>query len=233
MAETETVFMNWSGGKDSSLALYELQKRGAKVSTLLTTISMPQKRITMHGVGEELLAKQAEAIGLPLQKVYLDAADMESYNRVMREAMDKRIEAGDRKAVFGDIFLEDLRKYREEQIRKAGLEADFPLWHRDTAELAREFVDVGFKSICVCIDLSVLDASFCGREMDASFFADLPKEVDPCGENGEFHSFVYDGPIFNKPVEVEKGKQIEKSYPDPTNEGQEKRFLFCDLITKK
>lgn len=230
MAKTETVFMNWSGGKDSSLALYELQKQGIEVSTLLTTISMPQKRITMHGVGEELLDNQVEGIGLPLQKVYLDAADMESYNRVMREAMDKRIVAGDCKAAFGDIFLKDLRKYREEQIRKAGLEAIFPLWQRDTAELAREFVEVGFKSICVCVDLSVLDASFCGREMDASFFADLPKVVDPCGENGEFHSFVYDGPIFNKPVKVDTGDKVEKSYPDPTNEGEEKKFLFCEII---
>lgn len=222
--------MNWSGGKDSSLALFEALQNGMEISTLLTTISMPQKRITMHGVKEELLEQQAESIGIPLQKVYLDAADMESYNKIMQDALAKRIEAGDKKAIYGDIFLEDLREYREGQLQKIDLEAIFPLWKKDTAELAKRFVEVGFKAICVCIDLSALDASFCGREMDAQFFADLPTHVDPCGENGEFHSFVFDGPIFKTPVTVQPGEMVEKSYPDPTEKGGEKKFLFCELV---
>jgi uncharacterized protein (TIGR00290 family) len=142
-----------------------------------------------------------------------------TYEQRMKEALEQHFAKGVRRVAFGDIFLEDLRVYREKNLAQVGMTANFPIWKRDTRELAREFVSRGFRAIAVCVDPRVLDASFAGRELDASFFADLPQGVDPCGENGEFHSFVFDGPIFKSPIAIRIGEKIVRD-----------GFCFCDLL---
>lgn len=228
------AFMNWSGGKDSSLALYHaLKDPSLRIESLLTSVNSHFGRISMHGVRESLLDLQAESIGLPLRKLYLpEQPSMEEYNQAMQAIMDAYIEEKFEISVFGDIFLEDLRAYREEKIKTAGLRATFPIWKRNTTELIHEFIDLGFKTILVCIKADLLDKSFAGRVIDHDFLKDLPDTVDPCGENGEFHTFVFDGPIFEKPVPFEVGETVFKSYDNPQADksGKEKMgFWFTDL----
>jgi uncharacterized protein (TIGR00290 family) len=219
---TESVLFTWSGGKDSAMALYELQMQGAcDVAALLTTVTRDYGRVSMHGVREELLDRQAEPLRLPLDKVYIGAgASNEDYEAAMRDALYRYRERGVQRVVFGDIFLEDLRKYREDNLARVGMQAMFPLWKRDTAELARMFVDVGLETTVTCVDSEYLDGNFAGRDYDEQFLADLPPTVDPCGENGEFHSFVYDGPIFREGVRFEKGEVVLR----------DNRYYFCDLV---
>ena len=170
----------------------------------------------MHGVRRALLERQAESIGLPLHPVMIPPQCINDiYEERIRESLEKHFALGVRCVAFGDIFLEDLRAYREKNLARIGMRALFPLWKRDTRELAREFLRLRFRAIAVCVDPRVLDASFAGRELDASFFADLPPGVDPCGENGEFHTYVFDGPIFKAPIEFQRRR---KSY--------ERRILF-------
>ncbi|WP_109696486.1 Dph6-related ATP pyrophosphatase [Chitinophaga deserti] len=215
------AYLNWSGGKDASFALWQLQQQGGvNVRGLFTTLSEAFRRVSMHGVQEVLLDEQARLTGLPLRKAYLpENASMEDYNRIMTEALEAYRADGIDKAVFGDIFLEDLRAYRETQLAKVGMEGIFPLWKRDSAELVRDFIAAGFKAIIVCVNDRYLPASFAGRELDASFLADLPAGVDPCGENGEFHSFVYDGPIFSSPVRFTPGEVTTRTYTPAGNQG--------------
>ena len=215
------ILMCWSGGKDSSLALQAvLSEPSFRVEALLTTVTADYERISMHGVRRALLHEQAEAIGLPLEEVRIPAG---ASNAVYESAMKERLlyykAEGVSGVVFGDIFLEDLRKYRESRLAELGLEGLFPLWRRNTAKLAEDFIAAGFRAFLVCVDPKQLDPSFCGREFDRQLLADLPACVDPCGENGEFHTFVYDGPIFRRPVAVRKGEVVER-------EG----FWFCDLL---
>ena len=190
-------FFNWSGGKDSSLALYHLLKdKDYSVEKLLTNISGEFKRISMHGVREELLEQQADAIGIPLQKLVLsEQPSMAEYEKYMMNTMMQLQQEDFTHSAFGDIFLEDLKIYREAQLAKVGLTAVFPIWKRNTTALIHEFIDLGFKTIVVCINEKYMDKSFCGRVIDESFIKDLPKDVDVCGENGEFHTFVFDGSI--------------------------------------
>jgi uncharacterized protein (TIGR00290 family) len=220
---TERVLFTWSGGKDSGLALYEIQKRdNQEVVALLTTLTEGYDRISMHGVQSILLDRQANSLGLPIEKVYVSKnSSNEEYEARMREVLQKYLTAGVSSVVFGDIFLEDLRKYREDNLSKIGMKAIFPIWKRDTVELARGFIDLGFKAVITCVDSNVLDKAFVGRLYDRQFLSELPSAVDPCGENGEFHSFVYDGPTFQKKVPYTKGEIVFR----------DGRFWCCDLIS--
>jgi uncharacterized protein (TIGR00290 family) len=217
----EDVLFCWSGGKDSAMALHAMRAAGdCRAVALLTTITDEYDRISMHGVRRALLERQAESLGLPLHPVRIPPQCVNAiYEARMKEALAEHFAKGVRRVAFGDIFLEDLRVYREKNLAQVCMEAVFPIWKRDTRELAREFVRLGFRAIVVCVDPRVLDASFAGRELDPSFFADLPPGVDPCGENGEFHTFVFDGPIFKTPIAVRTGETVLRD-----------GFCFCDLL---
>lgn len=226
-AETEQVLvmkaiLSWSGGKDAALALHELQSQGKyEISALLTTVTEQYDRVSMHGVRSTLLELQAEYLGLPLEKVFISKdASNEEYDSRMRQVLEKYSTAGASAVVFGDVFLDDVRKYREDNLSKAGMMGLFPLWKRDTAELALEFIDLGFEAVVTCVDTNALDKSFVGRSFDRRFLSDLPPDVDPCGENGEFHSFVYGGPIFRHRIPCKKGEIVLR----------DDRFYYCDLI---
>ncbi|HHW01068.1 MAG TPA: diphthine--ammonia ligase [Clostridiaceae bacterium] len=217
----EKIILSWSSGKDSSLALYELMKQGSYDITLLTTITGNYERISMHGVREALLEKQAESLGCYLEKVYITPESTnEDYQKKMEEVMNKYKDLGVTKVAFGDIFLEDIRRYREENLKKAEMEAIFPLWGRETKEIANTFISLGFKSIITCVDTKVLSGDFVGRIYDKDFIAELPENVDPCGENGEFHTFVFDGPIFRERINFSIGEKVLR----------DERFQFCDLV---
>ena len=224
MSEPEPVLFCWSGGKDSAMALHALLlQKEVRVSGLLTTVTEGFERISMHGVRCELLHRQAESIGLPLQEVRIPPQCVNPiYEARMEDAMRDALRLGIQRVAFGDIFLEDLRAYRERNLAKIGMEAIFPIWKRDTRELARSFMELGFRARTVCVDPRILDKSFAGRELDKSFFHDLPAVADPCGENGEFHTFVYDGPIFRKPVKCRTGDIVERD-----------SFVFCDLLAEE
>lgn len=218
----EKVILSWGGGKDSALALYEIQKTGDyEISALLITITEDYDRSSMHGVRRILVEQQANSLGFPLEKVFIPKkVSNEDYESKMRGVLEKYLNVGVYSVVFGDIFLEDIRRYREENLSKIGMKGIFPLWGRDTTELANTFIDFGFEAVVTCIDSNFLDKIFIGRTFDKQFLSELPSTVDPCGENGEFHSFVYDGPIFNGKVLYKKGEIVLR----------ENRFYFCDLI---
>lgn len=232
------AIFNWSSGKDSALALYKIQQENhIEVTALLTSINKDFQRISMHGVHVSLLEKQAENIGIPLIKMELPKEpSMEEYREIMSKTMSDIQSLGISQSVFGDIFLEDLRKYREDQLNLIGMEAIFPLWKQDTSDLIHEFLDLGFKTIVTCVNETYLDKIFAGRIIDKDFIQDLPENVDPCGENGEFHTFTFDGPIFKNPVSFEIGETVKKAYPKPKtgpeDEDDEYVFWFCDLILK-
>ncbi len=206
--------MNWSGGKDSALALYHsLQSGQWNISGLLTTVNELHNRVSMHGVRTELLVAQANRLGLPLQQLSLPGdISMEIYNDRLRTTLEEFQEQGITHSIFGDIFLEDLRAYRETQLQEVGMTGVFPLWQRNSVELIHEFVDLGFQAVLVCINEKQLGAEFVGRELDLDLLKDLPKSVDACGENGEYHSFVYNGPIFSRPISFVKGEVVRRTY---------------------
>ena len=215
------VLFCWSGGKDSALALHSLRQNPEfEVTGLLTTVTEGFERISTHGVRRELLYRQAESMGLPVEQVRIPPNCPNTvYEARMAEAMQGCRERGLYHVAFGDIFLEDLRAYRENKLRQAEMQALFPIWKVDTRELAARFLRDGFRAIAVCIDPRKLDASFAGRELDAAFFRDLPADVDPCGENGEFHTFVFAGPIFRHAIPVQTGALVERD-----------SFVFRDLL---
>ncbi|HEY6128445.1 MAG TPA: hypothetical protein VIW23_09710 [Candidatus Acidoferrum sp.] len=219
-ADPNRVLFCWSGGKDSTLALHALRQRDdVRVTGLLTTVTEGYDRISMHGVRRSLLLEQVKALGLPLHEVRIPPQCVNPiYESRMEQALRDQLAAGVRTVAFGDIFLQDLREYRERNLARAGMNAIFPIWKRETRELAREFCTLGFRAIAVCIDPKKLSRDFAGRELDESFFHDLPQDVDACGENGEFHTFVYDGPIFSRPIVVQRGEVVERD-----------GFYFCDL----
>ena len=221
MLAPEPILFCWSGGKDSAMALHALlQRNDVRVTALLTTVTGGYARISMHGVRRELLERQAQSIGLPLHEVRIPPQCVNPiYEARMEEALGVHYQSGVRTVAFGDIFLEDLRAYREKNLARIGMTAIFPIWKRDTRELIRNFHAARFRSIAVCVDPKVLDRSFAGRELDQQFFLDLPSAVDPCGENGEFHTFVFDGPVFHKPISVRTGEILERD-----------SFIYCDLL---
>ncbi len=238
------TYFNWSSGKDSSLALYYILKQNKyDVSKLLTTVNQEYKRVSMHGLREELLDQQAKSIGLPLQKIKFPAqVSMSSYNEAMQKEISMLKDEGYSHCVFGDIFLEDLRKYRDDQLHKVGIQSVFPLWQRNTKELLLEFIALGFKAITVCVNAKYLDETFCGRLLDKAFLNDLPSNVDSCGEHGEFHTFVFDGPIFRHPIAFEIGEKVLRGYEPSKDENDncfaddldrdinwDTSFWYCDL----
>jgi uncharacterized protein (TIGR00290 family) len=218
---SEPILLCWSGGKDSALALQTmLQQDDVRIAALLTTVTEGYDRISMHGVRRELLRQQAESLCLSLHEVFIPPQCVNSvYEERMEAALLYFFKQGIRRVAFGDIFLEDLRLYREKNLSRVAMQAIFPIWKRDTRELIREFQALHFRSVAVCIDSKFLDPSFAGRELDESFFADLPSGVDPCGENGEFHTFVFDGPIFTRPIGFTLGEAV-----------QHDSFIFRDLL---
>ncbi len=228
---TKTYF-NWSTGKDSALALYHLLKDDSyQVDQLLTSVNSSFDRVTMHGLRRSLLEKQIDALGIPCDTIELpENPDMETYGKLMWEGVEKLKKQGYTTAGFGDIFLEDLRDYRENQLKELEVDCVFPLWKRDTKELMKEFLSLGFKSIVICINGQLLDESFVGRELDDAFLNDLPDNVDPCGENGEFHTFCYDGPIFQHPVSFKIGEKTYREYPSPNEDEANYGYWFCDLL---
>jgi uncharacterized protein (TIGR00290 family) len=212
--------VSWSGGKDSALTLWTLRRQGRNAQALITTVTDAYDRISMHGVRRELLGRQVEALGIPLVEVLISPRCPNAvYDARMAYALASpplsRVEA----VAFGDLFLEDVRGYREARLAAAGRQALFPLWGRDTGELAREFIAAGFEAVIVCVDARILDATFAGRPYGEELLADLPASVDPCGERGEFHTFVHAGPIFGKPIACERGEIVQRD-----------GFVFCDLV---
>ena len=220
MTVSTPILFCWSGGKDSAMALHALLQNHVPIAALLTTVTETYDRISMHGVRRELLVQQAQSIRLPLHEVRIPPQCVNPiYEARMEEALRIHYDAGVRIVAFGDIFLEDLRAYREKNLDRIGITAHFPIWKRDTRELIRSFHAAKFRAIAACVDPNVLDRSFAGRELDQAFFRDLPAGVDPCGENGEFHTFVFDGPIFRTPVRYVAGERVLRD-----------GFCFCDLL---
>lgn len=230
------ALFNWSSGKDSALALYKIiQEDQYEVCTLLTSINKEFQRISMHGVHVHLLEQQASLLGIPLTKMELPKEpSMEEYQKIMNTTMTEIQAQGITYSIFGDIFLEDLRQYREKQLNSIDMKAVFPLWKQSTSDLIQEFLALGFKTIVTCVNGTYLDKSFAGRIIDQQFLDELPENVDPCGENGEFHTFTFDGPIFKNPVRFEIGETVKKTYPkpksNPEDQDEEYVFWFCDLI---
>lgn len=236
--------MNWSSGKDACLALYKiLQQKEYEIGTLLTNVNQDFSRISMHGLHESLLDSQVQSLGLPLQKLYFPAeVTMDLYNQKMHETISGLKSQGYDYAVFGDIFLEDLKAYRDSKLAEVNVEGVYPLWKQNTHELLREFLDLGFKAITVCANAKLLGEEFVGRVIDEQFIKDLPENVDVCGENGEFHTFIFDGPIFSKPVDFTIGEKVLRSYTlhdeDEDNCHQDSKkqknydtsFWYCDLV---
>lgn len=217
----ELALLAWSGGKDSALALHEILKQGNYVITLLTTITDGYGRISMHGVREELLEAQADSLNLPLEKVRIPInCSNGEYEFRMENVLKKYISRGCKSMIFGDIFLEEVRKYRERNLAEVDINGIFPLWKRDCTEISQNFIQEGFKAITTCIDSQALEKSFVGRIYDEQFLKELPSGVDPCGENGEFHTFVFDGPLFHKSIRYRKGEIVLR----------DNRFYFCDLL---
>jgi uncharacterized protein (TIGR00290 family) len=217
----DKVLFCWSGGKDSMLALHDLVSRGnVEIVSLLTTVTADYDRISMHGVRTDLLRAQADSLGFPLTLVTIPRGCSNSqYEANMEAALRPFLTRGVVSVAFGDIFLEDLKIYRENNLAKIGMKGVFPIWKRNTAELIDSFIRLGYRAVLSCIDPRVLPPSFAGRMIDMEFVRDLPRSVDPCGENGEFHSFVFDGPLFKQPIKLTRGDSVERD-----------GFWFCDLI---
>ena len=222
--QREPIVLSWSGGKDSSLALAALRADDHfDVVGLFTSVTRGYDRISIHGVRRTLLAAQAESLGIPVHEVTLEpACTNDDYERAFLDAVARlRAEHPElRRIAFGDLFLEDVRQYRERLLALAGVEGFFPLWGRDTTALADEFVASGYRAHLVCVDTTQLSATFAGAEFDAAMLAALPASVDRCGERGEFHTFVSDGPIFARPIPVERGEVVMR----------EERFAYCELL---
>jgi uncharacterized protein (TIGR00290 family) len=223
-ADQGLIQLSWSGGKDSCMALAELLRDyPGRLDGLLTTITRDYDRISMHGVRRALLEAQAESLGLPLYEVVIPkGASNQDYEASLATILTESIKRGVTTMAFGDLFLEDIRAYREKLMARLGLKTLYPVWGRDTAALIRRFIADGYRTIVVCVDPAKLDQSFAGRVIDDNFLADLPPHVDPCGENGEFHTFAFDGPLFNKPIAFTVGERVLRD-----------GFWFCDLVPEK
>lgn len=241
----QEIILHWSGGKDAALSYYKLGKAGYHIHRLLTTINEKRQRITMHGVRKALIKAQVEAMGQMLEFVALpESISMGEYTGLMENVLLGFKEQGIIYHAYGDIFLEDLKAYRNQALAKNQLEGIYPLWGMNSSAVISTFFDLGFKAIVVAVSAAVLDKSFVGRTFDASFLADLPEGIDPCGENGEFHTFMYDGPIFTHPIAFEVGEVTYKTYHSQENDddcfcrGDETKkwdtgFWFCDLDIPK
>ena len=218
----QSVVLSWSGGKDSAMAAYHLlASQKYDIAALLTTVTEEYDRVSMHGVRRELLERQADSLAIPLHKLMIPKdCTNEIYESRMNEAFSHFKSQGITKIAFGDLFLEDVKQYRDERLAQAGMTGVYPIWLRDTDELIRTFIGLGFKAILACVDTRAIAASFAGRDIDHSLLRDLPENADPCGEYGEYHSFVYDGPIFKNPIACRTGDRTLRSL----------RFNYCDIV---
>jgi len=241
----EEIVFCWSGGKDSALALHRILQDGYHVVSLITTCNEHFQRVSMHGVRLELLEEQARAIGLPLEKIFLShRSSNEEYQEKLADSLMAFKLHGVTTVAFGDIFLEDLRQWREANLTLLGLRGLFPIWKNDTRTLIREFIELGFRSVVCCVNDAYLDETALGRNIDWAFIGGLPPDVDVCGENGEFHSFAFAGPIFRQPVRFQIGKTvyrpIQQTHPANSSISADdcalqqpriaKGFWFCDLL---
>jgi uncharacterized protein (TIGR00290 family) len=231
------AFMNWSGGKDSALAFYKAKQNGIDIDALLTSVNESTDRVSMHGVRRTLLQQQASAVGLPLHTIELpEMPGMQAYEIATRHKHQLLKTEGYTHGIFGDVFLEELKAYRENLLALDGMNCLFPIWKMQSRDVVKQFISLGFKAIIVCVNSTYLDKSFCGRLLDDNFLNDLPATVDPCGENGEYHSFVFDGPIFSHPILFSKGDTVFKSYAAPKQDDcftiptDEVGFYFLDLL---
>ena len=235
MSQPKAIFC-WSGGKDSAYCLHKvLSERTYDVRYLLTTVNDTHKRISMHGVREELLEKQVEAIGIPLVKVKVSEGTNTEYEKQMEAILLNAKSEGIQHVIFGDIFLEDLRAYREKNLEKIGMKGIFPIWKSDTKWLINDFISKGFKTITCCINDGYFGKEWIGKEIDQHFIENLPGNVDPCGENGEFHTFCYEGPVFKRKINFSIGEKVYKAIEVKTDDictssSNTKGFWFCDLV---
>jgi uncharacterized protein (TIGR00290 family) len=218
------AWLSWSSGKDSAWSLEVVRKQGEyDVDALLTTVNAEYQRVAMHAVRESLLRAQAESAGVPLVTVPIPyPCPNEAYEQAMAAAIRKARSEGITHMIFGDLFLEDIRRYREEKLAGTGITPVFPIWGLDTRRLAAEMVDSGLRALLTCVDPGKLDSSFAGRCFDAALLAELPEDVDPCGENGEFHTFAFQGPMFRAPIEIEPGIVVERD-----------GFVFADALPRQ
>ena len=234
-----SCIFNWSGGKDSSLALYHcLNNPDLDIKYLVTTINDEADRISMHGVRVELLIEQAKQIGIPLHQIRLpEMPGMEAYDSLMRKQIDYFVGKGITHSIFGDIFLEDLKKYRDERLAEAGLTGIYPLWKRDTRELINEFLTLGFETVIACTQQRL--QNILGKEISTELIDSLPADVDVCGENGEFHTFAFKGPIFKNEIKYKTGEHVFKEFNAPANPddscvadniAKPAGFWYCDLL---
>jgi uncharacterized protein (TIGR00290 family) len=232
----QRCIFNWSGGKDSALALYHcLQNPELDIRYLVTTINDAADRISMHGVRTELLIRQAESTGIPLYQIRLpEMPDMDTYDRTMREHLERFRKEGITHAIFGDIFLEDLKTYRDERLAEVGMTGIYPLWKRGSHELINEFFELGFGTVIACAKASLEEIT--GEVITPALIRSLPTDVDVCGENGEFHTFAFKGPIFSEEIKYKIGEKVFKEYKTPidaSDDGADQRlsgFWFCDLL---
>lgn len=218
----EKIVLSWSGGKDSTMAAYHLlASQKYEITALMTTVTEEFDRISMHGVRRILLEQQAESLGIPLYTILIPKdCSNEIYEERMRDACLHFKAQGITKIAFGDLFLEDLKQYRDERLAQVGMTGLYPIWMRDTEEIVRTFIGLGFKALLACVDTQAIDASFAGREIDVHLLRDLPESADPCGEYGEYHSFVYAGPIFKKTIACKAGERVMRT----------PRFNYCDIV---
>ncbi|XMO85643.1 diphthine--ammonia ligase [Algibacter sp. AS12] len=236
--KTLKTYFNWSSGKDSALALhYLLQDERFTINELITTVNSHYNRVSMHGLRKELLIAQTKAIGIPASLIELpEMPSMAVYEQKMLETTSRLKKEGFTHTAFGDIFLEDLRAYREQQLEKQGITAVFPLWKKDTKALLNDFLDLGFKTIVVCANSKYFGEDFVGTIIDKHFIDNLPEGVDPCGENGEFHTFCFDGPIFKKPINFTIGEKVYREYNAPKTDKDSVcttdnyGIWYCDLM---
>ncbi|HTE27249.1 Dph6-related ATP pyrophosphatase [Flavitalea sp.] len=232
------AIFSWSGGKDSSYALHKIRQEGLyEVKYLLSTINGHYKRLSMHGVREELIDAQADSIGIPILKAYVYEASNAEYEEQMQTILQKAKAEKIYHVIFGDIFLEDLRQYRENKMAALDMYCVFPLWKMETLGIVDDFIGKGFKTVTCCINDGYLDETWCGRIIDNDFISELPSTVDPCGENGEFHSFCFEAPFFNKAISIVTGEKTYKAleiklsdHPTQVPDVGTKGFWFCDLL---
>lgn len=232
------TYLNWSSGKDAMLALHcMVENENFSVEKLITTVSTTYHRVSMHGLRQVLLEKQAQALGIPLQIIELNGQlSLSAYNQVLEKQVHALKIEGFSHAVFGDIFLENLKRYREEQLLNTGINPIFPLWKKNTKSLLEQFVNLGYRAMVICVNAKKLDKSFCGRIIDADFIKDLPSDVDLCGENGEFHTFVFDGPLFLNPVDFSVGEKVLRDFSPSEKEEEgidsswDYKYWYVDLV---
>ena len=232
------TYFNWSSGKDSALALhYLLQNRNYAVEQLITTVNSHYNRVSMHGLRKELLIAQTEAIGITSKIIELpEQPSMDVYENIMQKVTKELKDNHFTHSAFGDIFLEDLRNYRDQQLATQQIQTIYPLWKQNTTELINEFIDLGFKTIIVSANAKYFSSDFVGTIIDKDFINKLPKDVDPCGENGEFHTFCFDGPIFKNPIDFKLGEKVFREYKTPKTENntvcnsEKMGFWYCDLL---